>query len=104
MAFGGLGIPSRSALRHQAVDVPGLNKLSGVLSESQCPEVRFPAFYLRAFLVSQIVGEEAALGIDNEVELLRAVLLNQHAQSELSREPDLQKGAAQDWARQQLLK
>ena len=40
--------------------------------------MRLPALDLRAFLVAQIIGEQAALGFHHKVKLLRSVLFNQH--------------------------
>ena len=67
-----------STARHQVVDVPGLDELCGVFADGQRLEVSLAALDLGAFLVAQVVGEEAALGLDHEVEPLRAVLLDQH--------------------------
>ena len=49
-----------------------------ILADRECIEVRLSAFDLRALLVTKIVRKEAALGLDHEVQPLRAVLLHQH--------------------------
>lgn len=63
-------------LRHQVVNVSGLDELCRVFGDGQSLEVSFAALDLGAFLVAQIVGEEAALGLDHEVEALRSILFD----------------------------
>ncbi len=68
---------NRSRLRHEVIDVSGLDELCRVFAYGECLEVSFAAFNLGAFLVAKVLGEQAALGFDDEVEALRTILLNQ---------------------------
>ena len=62
--------PTPLTLRHQIIDVPGLDELCRAFADGQCLEVSFATLNLGAFLVAQVVGVEAALGFDHEVEAL----------------------------------
>ena len=45
---------------------------------TSAPKVRLATFDLGAFLGAQVVGEQAALGLDHEVQAFSTVLLNEH--------------------------
>src|ERR1700733_3076780 len=66
-----------STLRHQIVDVSGLDEFRRPISDSQRLEMSLATLYLCALLVAQILGKQAALSFDHEVESFLAVLFHQ---------------------------
>lgn len=54
------------------------HKVAGwVRSPLQRRKMRLAAFDLGIFLAAQVVGEQAALGLDDEIQTLRAILVEQ---------------------------
>lgn len=58
---------------HHVVQVPARDELHGLASSGQGAEVGLAAPDLGRFLVPKVVREQAALGLDHEVEPLGAV-------------------------------
>ena len=67
-----------SAFRHHVIEFGGFNETRRVLADGQGVEMRLAAFDFSALAVAEIVGEQAALGFDDEVEALRAVFFHEH--------------------------
>ena len=68
---------------HHVADSPGLDETCRFLAPGQGLEVGLAALDLGTFLVAQIVGEQAGLRFDHEVEPLRPSISTSTAQSGL---------------------
>src|SRR5690349_10239940 len=67
-----------SSLRHQILDLRGLDVSRGILPNGQGLEVSLATLDLRAFLLANVFCEETPLCLDHKVEALSAVFLDQH--------------------------